>query len=102
MTVPGLKMRVVGLDATPMRGTTGADSSFETHTLHVGSGGTIDAIFTAPENVSSTQTYLFYNRNFNRLSNGGAGGYGGQMTEIRVHPAGTLASQSAPNTAAFI
>ncbi|MCB9419665.1 MAG: multicopper oxidase domain-containing protein [Ardenticatenaceae bacterium] len=101
MTIPGLKMRVVGLDATPMRGTTGADSSFETHTLHVGSGGTIDAIFTAPENVSSTQTYLFYNRNFNRLSNGGAAGYGGQMTEIRVHPAGTLAPQTAPNTAEF-
>lgn len=101
MTVPGLKMRVVGTDATPMRGTSGADSSYETHTLHIGSGGTYDAIFVAPE-VTTTQTFLFYNRNFNRLTNGGAGGYGGQMTEIRVHPRGTLAPQTTPNTAEFI
>ncbi len=99
MTVPGLKMRVVGTDATPLRGTTGADHSYDTHTIHIGSGGTFDAIFTAPENVTSVKTYLLYNRNFNRLHNAGAAGYGGQMTEIRVHPAGTLKAQSDPNTA---
>ncbi|MBE2223911.1 MAG: multicopper oxidase domain-containing protein [Anaerolineae bacterium] len=101
MTSPGLKMRVVGTDATHLRGTTGADNTYDTHTIHIGSGGSFDAIFTAPENVSSTQTYLLYNRNLNRLHNGGVAGYGGQMTEIRVHPAGTLKAQSDPNTAEF-
>lgn len=102
MTIPGLKMRVVGTDATHLRGTTGADHTYETHTIHIGSGGTFDAIFTAPENVDSTQTYLLYNRNLNQLNNGGVAGYGGQMTEIRVHPAGTLQPQTDPNTAEYV
>ena len=98
MTLPGLKMRVVGKDATLLRGNDGTDFAYDTHTVYLGTGATVDAIFTAPEDVTETQTYLFYNRNFNRLSNAGGLGYGGQMTEIRVHPAGTLAPQTVPNT----
>lgn len=98
MTLPGLKMRVVGKDATHLRGSDGTDFSYETHTVHLGSGATVDAIFNAPEDVTTTQTYLFYNRNFHRLTNGGHQGYGGQMTEVRVHPAGTLPPQTEPNT----
>ncbi|MAT96586.1 MAG: copper oxidase [Anaerolineaceae bacterium] len=98
MTLPGLKMRVVGKDATLLRGNDGTDFAYDTHTVYLGTGATVDAIFTAPEDVTETQTYLFYNRNFDRLSNAGGQGYGGQMTEIRVHPAGTLAPQTEPNT----
>jgi len=39
-----------------------------------------------------------YNRNYHRLRNGSGTGHGGQMTEIRVFPAGTLPPQAAPNT----
>ncbi|MFZ1397118.1 MAG: hypothetical protein WAS33_09495, partial [Candidatus Promineifilaceae bacterium] len=103
MTLPGLKMRVVGKDATHLRGSDGTDFSYDTHTIYLGTGATVDAIFTAPEGLTyesgeAYKTFLFYNRNFNRLSNAGGQGYGGQMTEIRVYPAGTLLPQENPNT----
>ncbi len=97
MTLPGLKMKVVGRDATMLRNSDGTDLAYETNTLLIGVGQSFDAIFTAPD-VGSETTYLLYNRNFNRLHNAGAPGYGGQMTEIRVHPTGTLAAQTEPNT----
>ena len=36
MTLAGLRMRVVGRDATPMRGRDGTDTSYETDTLNIG------------------------------------------------------------------
>lgn len=97
MTLAGLKMRVVGRDATFLRNSDGTDLAYETNTLFIGVGQSFDAIFTAPEVTSETK-FLLYNRDYNRLHNAGAAGYGGQMTEIRVHPRGTLAPQTAPNT----
>ena len=95
LTVPGLKLHVVGKDATLMRGRDGTDTSFWTNTISLAPGESVDAIFEAPH-VSSPTTYLLYNRDFNRASNGNPG-HGGQMTEIRIYPAGTLPAQSQPN-----
>ena len=42
MTLSGLRMRVVGRDATPMRGRDGTDTSYETDTLNIGPGESYD------------------------------------------------------------
>jgi hypothetical protein len=96
MVLDGIPLRVVGEDATFMRGRDGTDTSFETNSLVIYPGNSIDAIFTAPpyRGTGPYDTYLLYNRSYG-TSNSLAGG---QMTEVRVYPAGTLAPQSLPNT----
>jgi FtsP/CotA-like multicopper oxidase with cupredoxin domain len=103
MTRAGIKLRVVGRDATPMRGLdaagnrVGADTSYETNTLNIGPGESYDAIFTAPPHVGpGYDTYLLYNRNYKRSDNL-THSLGGQATEIRVHAAGTIPAQTMPN-----
>jgi len=100
MTVAGLKIRVVGRDATLLRGIDGTDISYETNTISIGPGESYDVILTAPpyQGPGAYDTYLLYNRNYNRLRNGAGTGYGGQMTEIRIYPAGTLPPQMVPHT----
>lgn len=97
ITLPGLKMRVVGKDATHLRGRDGTDYTYETNTVYFGSGSSADVIVTMPQ-VSTPQTYTLINRNYDRLANPGVAGLGGQMTEIRVYPSGVLAPQAIPNT----
>lgn len=118
MTLAGIKMRIVGKDATPMRGRnaaiganpldpypkTGADTSYEANTISFGAGESIDAIVTAPAFSGGTgssglgyDAYVLYNRAYAR-SNNLAGGFGGQRTEVRVYPASTLPAQTVPNT----
>ncbi len=97
MRLPGIPLRIVGKDATLLRGRSGNDLSYYTDTLMIGAGESADAIFVAPE-VTDMTTFLLANRNYARLSNGGASGYGGQMTEVRIFPAGTLPPQLEPNT----
>ena len=89
MTLTGIKMHVIGKDATPMRSRTNTDTSYETNTLAFGAGESIDAIFTAPayQGLGEYDTYILYNRAYARSDNL-AGGYGGQMTELHVYPAG--------------
>ncbi|NOT84735.1 MAG: multicopper oxidase domain-containing protein [Methylococcaceae bacterium] len=107
MTLAGIKMKVVGKDATPMRGfgggynsaRTGTDTSYETNTLSFGAGESIDAIFTAPAYISEAagyNTYVLYNRAYNRSDNQ-SGGAGSQRTEIRVYPGTTISAQTIPN-----
>jgi FtsP/CotA-like multicopper oxidase with cupredoxin domain len=96
MTAPGLDLRVVGRDATLLRGRDGTDLSYTTDSIDVGPGESFDAIFTAPA-VDKLTTYLLYDRAYADDPRRGAGGLGGMVTEIRVHPAGTLAAQGAPN-----
>lgn len=109
MTMAGITMRVVGRDATPMRGVNsagtardgdGADTSYETNTISVGPGESFDVIFQAPAYTGTApdgyDTYLLYNRDYTRDDN--ASGYGGQTTEVRVHAAGFLPTQTIPNT----
>jgi FtsP/CotA-like multicopper oxidase with cupredoxin domain len=100
LTLPGLKMNVVGKDATLLRGRDGTDLYYDTNTVYFGSGQTVDVIVTMPDNVPGPgpTKYLFYNRNYERLANANDPGFGGQMTELRVYPAGTLPAQTTPNT----
>ncbi len=103
MTLDGIKMKVVGKDATLLRGRDGSDLSYETNTVSLGAGESVDAIFEAPafsggsgSSGDGYDVYLLYNRAYNRVSNL-SGGYGGQMTEVRVYPSG-IAPQNLPNT----
>ena len=99
MTLEGIQMHVIGKDATFLRnGPT--DNSYLTNTIVIGAGESYDAIITAPPHSGGIgpDTYLLYNRNFSMSHSLGDFGVGKQMTEIRVHPAGTMSAQSAPNT----
>ena len=104
MTIPGIQMKVVGRDATIMRGRDGTDISYETDTISIGAGESFDVIFTAPAFSGGSGSsgvgydlYMLYNRAYTRANNLAAGGFGGQATEIRVYPSG-VAAQSIPNT----
>jgi FtsP/CotA-like multicopper oxidase with cupredoxin domain len=93
MTTTGLKMRVVGRDATLLRGRGRTDLTDETNLVSIDAGQSYDVIIPAPTVASETRFLLY-----NRLPNAGGMSLSGQMTEIRVHPAGTLAPQTMPNT----
>jgi FtsP/CotA-like multicopper oxidase with cupredoxin domain len=91
MTLPGIKLRVVGKDATPMKGRDGTDTSYETSTVSFGAGEAVDAIFVAP----ASGTYPLYNREYEFANNRASSGHGGQRTEVRV--VGSLPPQTIPN-----
>lgn len=102
LTAPGLTFHVVGKDATHLKGRDGTDFSYHTDSILMGSGETYDAILDIPTGLDygpgeEYKTFMLHNRHYNYLTNGGAPGYGGAMTEIRVYPAGTLAAQDCPN-----
>jgi FtsP/CotA-like multicopper oxidase with cupredoxin domain len=103
MTLAGIQMRVVGRDATLMRGRDGQDTSYFTDTITMGAGESFDVIFTAPafsggsgSSGNGYDTYLLYNRAYARSNNLATGGFGGQATEVRVYPGG-VAAQKFPN-----
>jgi len=105
MTLAGIKMRVIGRDATIMRGRDGTDTSYETNTILIGPGESFDVLFTAPAfsggSGSSGQgydSYVLYNRRLTQVSNlsNDAISNGGQRTEVHVYPGG-LAAQQYPN-----
>lgn len=98
MTLTGIKMQVVGRDATFLRnGST--STSYATNTVSLNAGESADVIFIAPpyQGPGAYDTYLLYNRSHSQTSNLSAGGYGGQMTEVRVYPSG-VTPQTGPNT----
>jgi FtsP/CotA-like multicopper oxidase with cupredoxin domain len=106
MQLPGITMKVVGEDATHLRGTSGADLTYLTNTIYIGPGEARDVIFTAPAYDAARQSgvdargaynlYFFKNRSAWKLSNNGAPGPGGMMTEARVYQS-PLPPQGAPN-----
>ena len=108
MQLEGIRMKVVGEDATLLRGPGGADLSYETNTVYIGPGEARDVLFTAPPFAAPGETddailptnpfnrYLLKNRNYAALSNGGAPGPGGMMTEVRVYR-DPLPPQTSPN-----
>jgi FtsP/CotA-like multicopper oxidase with cupredoxin domain len=104
MTLAGIKMRVVGRDATLMRGRDGTDTSYETDTVTVSAGEGWDVIFTAPAHSggSGPDVYMLYNREYTRSNNLAPGGFGGQTTEVRVYPSGSLTPQRYPNDWALV
>ena len=104
MTLAGIQMRVIGRDATLMRGRDSTDISYETDTILVGAGESFDVVFTAPAfsggSGSSGQgydRYELYNRRLTQVSNLDPSGFGGQRTEVRVYPNGALTAQQYPN-----
>ena len=100
MELTGIKLKVVGRDATLLRGRTGSNASYETNTLAFGAGESFDAIFTAPAyqgNGTDPDRYVLFNRTYTRSDNlAGDGGGGGQRTEIHVYPTG-VPQQRFPN-----
>ncbi len=108
MTLVGIKMRIVGRDATFMRGRDGTDTSYWTNSVPLHVGASYDAIFTVPpfqgpgtydpEVGAYYDTYPLYNRDYHMLNNLAPGGAGGQRTEVRVYQAGVLPPQTVPNT----
>jgi FtsP/CotA-like multicopper oxidase with cupredoxin domain len=95
MQLPGIAMKVVGEDATLLRGQGGADLSYYTNTLYIGPGEARDVIFLAPpydagrptatDTRGPYNTYLFRNQSARKLSNNGSTGLGGMATEVRVY-----------------
>jgi len=98
MTLAGIKMRVVGRDATLLRGRDGTDNTYLTNTILIGAGESFDVIFEAPayQGPGPYDTYILYNRRYTQDSNLGPGGAGGQRTEVRVYP-GNLPPQDYMN-----
>lgn len=110
MQLPGIAMKVVGGDATLLRGPSGADLSYTTNTIYLGPGESRDVLFTAPLVTGAVETdlllggasynkYLLMDRNVENLNNGGTtvNGLGGMATEMWIYPAATLPLQMAPN-----
>jgi FtsP/CotA-like multicopper oxidase with cupredoxin domain len=97
MTLTGIKMRVVGRDATRLWGRDATDSSYATNTVALGAGESFDAIFKAPAHSGGAgpDKYVLYNRTYIRADN--LAGGGGQRTEVHVYPAGALQPQAYPN-----
>lgn len=92
---PGIVFRVVGEDAKPLLKPGGADLSYTKDTLLIAPGTTLEAIFVAPQ-VTQLTKYRLHSRDLQHTTNAGSGD-GGMMTEIWVHPAGTLGPQTGPN-----
>jgi FtsP/CotA-like multicopper oxidase with cupredoxin domain len=93
MTLNGIPMRVIAKDASPLVDDT-RDLTYQTNTVEVGPGESRDVIVKMPSTVtpgpSGYEVFRLYDRNYAYLSNGGDAGYGGQMTEVRLYPSGTL------------
>ena len=107
MQLSGIRLRVIGEDATLLQASGGADLSYLTNTLYIGPGEARDVLFTAPDfsalnatandpTLGDYNTYLFRNRDASRLTNNGASGLGGMATEVRVY-VDALPLQSQPN-----
>jgi FtsP/CotA-like multicopper oxidase with cupredoxin domain len=107
LQLPGINMKVVGEDATFLRNGT-SDRAYWTNTLYIGPGEARDVLFTAPaydsgrrsgsDALGTYNVYFFKSRNAWQLSNDGAPGPGGMMTEVRVYdPATPVPAQTAPN-----
>ena len=102
MRLPGIRMHVVGQDASLLRNGT-VDTSYWTNTLYIGPGESRDVLFDAPtfdplrpsgsDTVGTYNVYYFKNRDWRKLSNNGAAGPGGMMTEVRVYQESPLAPQ---------
>jgi len=111
LQLPGIRMHVVGQDASLLRNGTGpsaVDTSYRTNTLFLGPGEARDVLFDAPlydaarpsgsDGRGNYNVYFLKNRDWRRLSNFGAPGPGGMMTEVRVYesplPAQTKVSET--------
>jgi len=107
MQLAGIPIHVVGEDASFLRGPSGHDISYWTHTIYIGPGEARDVLFTAPafdpsapvttDALGSYNTYLLKNRNYFKQTNGGLPGLGGMVTAVWVYQGAPLPTQTAPN-----
>jgi manganese oxidase len=107
MRLIGIPMRVVGEDATFLRGQDGTDLAYGTHSIYTGPGESRDVLFTAPafsasapplsDGVGSYNRYFLANRSSYKNVNAGTPGLGGQVTEVRVYQGSPLPPQTEPN-----
>jgi FtsP/CotA-like multicopper oxidase with cupredoxin domain len=81
MTAQGLPMTVVGAGARQMRGPTGKDLYYDTASVTLGGGESVEVMIDASSVPQGT--YFFYTTNLNFLSNNEQD-YGGMMTEIVI------------------
>ena len=79
-TIP---MKVVGKDARLLRGTGGQNLYYDTNSVNLGGGQTVDALLDT-QNVAPG-TYFLYSRNLSDLVNNQED-FGGMMTEITITP----------------
>ena len=102
MRLDGPCLRVVGAGATPARENTGTRAAgCEEHTVGLGPGELVDAVFTAPPHSGRAGPDRYVLRNPAGLPGDPDGRRSGQRTEVRVYPAGgpgALPPQSVPNT----
>ncbi|MCU1686649.1 MAG: copper oxidase [Amycolatopsis sp.] len=94
LTTDAITLTTAAKDAALLTGRDGSKHYLTGNSVEIGPGESRDVLFTAP----APGTYLLYDRNYGYLTNGGGTGYGGQMTEIRISPRGTLGPQTTPNT----
>jgi FtsP/CotA-like multicopper oxidase with cupredoxin domain len=94
MSVDNIDLRNVAKDAALLVGRDGTKNYQTTNSVDIGPGESRDVIITAP---SAPGSYLLYDRRYSYLDNGGGGGYGGMLTEIRVGAPGTYGPQTAIN-----
>ncbi len=78
----GLKMHVVGTGARLLRGPDGKDTAYDTNSVTLGGGESVDVIIDTAGVAPGT--YFLYTTNLNFLSNDGED-FGGMMTEIRIN-----------------
>ena len=80
----GLPMTIVGKDAKLLRGPTGINLYYNTNSVTLGGGESVDAIIEVPASAAPGTRYFLYTTNLNYLSND-AEQFGGMMTEILVN-----------------
>jgi FtsP/CotA-like multicopper oxidase with cupredoxin domain len=85
VTALGLPMKVVGGGARQLRGPTGKDLYYDTSSVTLGGGESVEVMIDTT-NVAPG-TYFLYTTNLNFLSNNQED-HGGMMTEIIISPAG--------------
>jgi hypothetical protein len=78
----GIPMQIVGKDAKLLRGPDGKNLYYQTNSVTLGSGESVDIIFDT-QNVTPGQ-YFLYTTNLNYLSNN-TEDFGGMMTEIVIN-----------------
>ncbi|MBN1355564.1 multicopper oxidase domain-containing protein [bacterium] len=81
VTVLGIPMTVVGRDARQLRAANGDNLYYQTNSITLGGGETMDVLLYTDDVVEGT--YFIYTTNLNYLSNDSED-FGGMMTEIEI------------------
>jgi FtsP/CotA-like multicopper oxidase with cupredoxin domain len=83
----GIPMHVVGLNARLLRDLAGNDMSYNTNSITLGGGESIDVILDATDTTQfkAGQKFYLYTPNLDHLSND-AENFGGLMTEVNICP----------------